>query len=66
MVEMRMVFKGPIPKLGDIGEDECFVPGGWFQCGGDRLALRGYSGRRIWQDDVVIFDFRSQQRIRPF
>ena len=38
------------------------MPGGWFQCGGDRLALRGYSGRRIWQDDVVISRFQVTNR----
>ena len=47
-----------IPKLGELLPSECFVPGGWFWCGGDSLALRSYSRRRVWLDDFVISRFQ--------
>ena len=25
----------PLPKPGELGPDDCYVPAGWFQCGGD-------------------------------
>ena len=51
-----------MPKLGAIGEDECFVPGGWFWCGGDPNALRSYSRRRVWVDDCVMSRFPVTNR----
>ena len=51
-----------IPKLGELLPGECFVPSGWFWCGGDSLAIRSYSRRRVWLDHFVISKFQITHR----
>ncbi|MEC8278000.1 MAG: bifunctional serine/threonine-protein kinase/formylglycine-generating enzyme family protein, partial [Myxococcota bacterium] len=57
-------FQRPVhlPKLGDLQAGECFVPGGWFLCGGDHNAFRSYSRRRVWLNDVVMSRFQVTNR----
>ena len=51
-----------LPKLGEVGADECVVPGGWFWCGGDPEVTRGFSLRRVWVDDFVMSRFPVTNR----
>ncbi|MEC8381073.1 MAG: bifunctional serine/threonine-protein kinase/formylglycine-generating enzyme family protein [Myxococcota bacterium] len=46
-----------IPRQGQIGPSECYVPAGWFHCGGDQNTLSPYSHRRVWQDGFVMSRF---------
>lgn len=43
-----------IPKIGEIGENECFVPAGWFWGGGDPEVSHSLSRKRVWVDDIVV------------
>jgi eukaryotic-like serine/threonine-protein kinase len=44
-----------LPPLGSIGQDECYVPGGPFVCGGDpQAAGEVMPRRRIWIDPFAI------------
>lgn len=47
---------GPIhlPDQGDIGPNECYVPAGWFVCGGDPQAPQTLDRKEIWIDGFVI------------
>lgn len=47
----------PLPPLGTLGPDECYVPAGWFQAGGDPEASRGLPARRVWTDGFAIGRF---------
>jgi len=40
-----------LPREGEIGSGECYVPAGWFPCGGDGETT---SPRRVWVDGFVI------------
>jgi serine/threonine-protein kinase len=51
-----------VPKQGELRSDECFVPGGWFLCGGDSEAENSYSLRRVWLDDFVMSRFPVTNR----
>lgn len=42
-----------IPKEHELGEDEVYVPGGWF-FSGDPDAPDGLSRRRLWVDDLIM------------
>jgi len=44
----------PLPSPQDLGQEDCYVPGGWFLCGGDPQASGGLSRRRVWLDGFVI------------
>ncbi|MCB9552752.1 MAG: SUMF1/EgtB/PvdO family nonheme iron enzyme [Myxococcales bacterium] len=46
-----------LPPLGSLGEDDVFVPAGWFVAGGDAEAPDALPRRRIWVDDVVMRRF---------
>ena len=46
-----------LPKQGAVGENECLIPAGWFECGGDEQAQNSYSRRRVWVDDFVMSRF---------
>ena len=51
-----------MPKLGDLKAGECFVPAGWFWCGGDSEVIRSFSRRRVWLDDFVMSRFQVTNR----
>ena len=57
-------FQRPVhlPKLGALHKNECFVPAGWFLCGGDQNAFRSYGRKRLWLDDVVMSRFQITNR----
>jgi serine/threonine-protein kinase len=45
-----------LPRLGEIADDECYVPGGWFWGGGEGSAFGRRSviaRRRMWLDGFV-------------
>ena len=52
----------PLPRLGSLGPEDCWVPGGWFACGGDPHQERGLSARRIWVDGHVFRRFPVTNR----
>ncbi len=43
-----------LPRAGELGLDDCYVPAGWFDSGGDPDAADGLPLRRIWVDGFVI------------
>lgn len=42
-----------LPRKGSLAEDDCYVPAGWFRCGGDGEAIDGLPARRVWVDAFV-------------
>lgn len=46
-----------LPSLDELDEDDCYVPAGWFEAGGDPLAIDGLPRRRIWVPGFVIKRF---------
>jgi len=46
-----------LPKLGELAEDECYVPAGWCWLGGDEEAIDPEPRRRVWIDAFVIGRF---------
>lgn len=51
-----------IPKASEVAADECYVPAGWFVCGGDPNALQGFERRLMWVDDFVMSRFPVTHR----
>ncbi len=51
-----------LPRIGEIGEDEVYVPAGWFWSGGDPDAIDGLPRRRVWVDGFVMGRFPIMQR----
>lgn len=51
-----------LPKIGALTAEECFVPAGWFWCGGDPDTLGSYRRRRMWVPDFVISRFQVTNR----
>ena len=47
-----------LPPLGSIADDECFVPGGPFICGGDNEATESLPPVKVWVDDFIIKKFQ--------
>lgn len=43
-----------LPREGDLGPEDVYVPAGWFIAGGDPRAGESLSRRRVWVDDFVI------------
>ena len=43
-----------LPAVGEVGEDGCYVPAGWFTAGGDPAAPDSLSRRRIWLNGFVM------------
>lgn len=41
-----------LPRVGELGPDDCYVPAGWFVSGGDPNALDGLPRRRLWVDGL--------------
>jgi eukaryotic-like serine/threonine-protein kinase len=46
-----------LPKLGELGPEDCYVPAGWFWSGGDPGSENSLPGRRLWLDGFVIRRF---------
>ncbi|MEC7949637.1 MAG: SUMF1/EgtB/PvdO family nonheme iron enzyme, partial [Myxococcota bacterium] len=47
----------PLPRPGELGPDDRYVPPGWFACGGDPHQENSLSARRIWVDGHVFRRF---------
>ena len=43
-----------LPATGSMGEGDCYVPAGWFRCGGDPAAPGCLDAARVWLDPFVI------------
>lgn len=39
-----------LPKTTELGQEDCWVPAGWFDAGGDPEAVDSLSRRRVWVD----------------
>lgn len=46
-----------LPRLGELGPDDCWVPDGWFDAGGDPEAGDAAPARRYWVDGFVMRRF---------
>ena len=51
-----------IPKQGEIRENECFIPGGWFWAGGDENAARSVGRRQLYLNNFVLSRFPVTNR----
>jgi len=51
-----------LPRVGELGPDDCFVPGGWFASGGDLEELSSLPASRAWVDSMVIRRFPTTNR----
>ena len=51
-----------LPRLGELGPDDCYVPAGWFLSGGDRMLPSALPGSRVWVDGMVIRRFPVTNR----
>jgi serine/threonine-protein kinase len=47
----------PLPRPSELGPDDCYVPPGWFACGGDPHQETSLSARRIWVDGHIFGRF---------
>ncbi|KYF88553.1 hypothetical protein BE20_40675 [Sorangium cellulosum] len=52
----------PLPREGELGPDEVYVPAGWCWTGGDPQAADSLPGRRVWVDGFVIGRFPVTNR----
>jgi len=41
-------------KVTDLNDDDCYVPAGWFRCGGDPTIPTSLSSRRLWLEGFII------------
>ncbi len=53
----KEAFAVPLPREGEIGAEEVYVPAGWCWIGGDPEALDSLPAQRIWIDGFVIGRF---------
>ncbi len=44
----------PLPPLGSLAEDECYVPAGWFDSGSPDRGVDALPPRRIWVDGFAV------------
>lgn len=42
-----------LPRPEELGPDDCYVPAGWFRCGGDPQQERSLPARRVWVEGKV-------------
>ena len=47
----------PLPLAGSLGPEDCYIPAGWFTCGGDPLAEGSLPERQVWIDGLVMRRF---------
>jgi formylglycine-generating enzyme required for sulfatase activity len=54
----------PVPLLrpSELGPDDCYVPTGWFSCGGDPAAANSLPRQRVWVDGQVFRRFPVTNR----
>jgi serine/threonine-protein kinase len=50
-----------LPYVDDLGPDDCYVPAGWSDLGGDPLAPAGLPSVRVWVDGFVLRRFPVTQ-----
>ncbi len=43
-----------LPVAGALGDGDCYVPAGWFRCGGDPAAPGCLEAGRVWLDPFVV------------
>ena len=43
-----------LPPLGALKPDECYIPAGWFACGGDPRAPDAMPAQQVWVDGFVM------------
>lgn len=46
-----------LPFLDELGPSDCYIPAGWFACGGDPHQDTSLSARRVWVDGRVFRRF---------
>jgi serine/threonine-protein kinase len=51
-----------LPRVGELGPEDCLVPAEWFRSGGDPQVASGLPMRRLWCDDLVVRRFPVTHR----
>ena len=51
-----------LPPLESLGEEDCYVPAGWFRSGGDSQAVSALARQRIWLDGFIMRRFPVTNR----
>jgi eukaryotic-like serine/threonine-protein kinase len=51
-----------LPPLGSLGEDDCYVPAGWFWSGGDPNTAHSLPRQRVWMASLVMKRFPVTNR----
>lgn len=46
----------------ELAEEECYVPAGWFQAGGDPGSPHSLSGQRLWVDGCIFKKYPVRNR----
>jgi len=46
-----------LPSLGELGNEDCYVPAGWFWSGGDAQANNSLPAQRLWLDGFIMRRF---------
>jgi serine/threonine-protein kinase len=44
----------PLPGTGTVSSKECYVPPGWFRCGGDSQLEQTFPQGRVWVDGFIM------------
>jgi serine/threonine-protein kinase len=51
-----------LPRAGELGPDDCYVPAGWTWVGGDPEAPGALRRRRVWVDPLVVRKYTVTNR----
>lgn len=51
-----------LPQAGQLRPEECYVPGGWYQAGGDEKARGSFAKQQVWVDSFWIQRFPVTHR----
>jgi eukaryotic-like serine/threonine-protein kinase len=43
-----------IPRLGELENNDCYIPGGWFWAGDDKISSGALPRRRVWIDSFIM------------